>query len=457
MNKKNQNLSKIQLRQTNRLIHSKISSVKPIVYKLFLAGIALHKEGKWPYVCISNSELKKVLQINESTNKGFMSKVRKVSKELMTLNFEIKNENGDYEYYSAVSKIRVSNNQTEIYFDDSIRNDVSAIDIESHSYSDILLYYCSKLTSFSAIRLYQVFFSNHWKKEKLKSKRFAVLSEFSEVNKSNKIDGDCEYLGSILGYSNKKSYQSFSNVRQRILEPAIKEINAHTNVKIIDFDLEYTQSTRRVIFITFNFMIDLTLEKQLYLPSPEEDDFDKMVNYLVNQLVILEFTTTAARKFIKAQSPLIVARCIFKVKNLEILENIMSKIIEASVFTDNLIPLTPEGETKNTSKFNPSLEVLKPLLALEGLSLSYSVLFYDDYLDICKIKNSTPSTFDFYKWFLSSKTIVHSSSDIDLRKTSSTNNKTSMSNNIDQEPYRNDKDRRKAINRSIRDISNTDW
>lgn len=126
----------------------------------------------------------------------------------------------------------------------------------SGGYTPINLEVISNLKSFAAQRIYELVRFRSWKKGKI----YYTLEE----------------LKSYLGLENKKSYNLYGNLKNKVLNPAIEELN-EKSIFEIRFE-EEIGANKRVIGINF-FVTDLEdriyfkNQKKEYLLSTDNDNF----------------------------------------------------------------------------------------------------------------------------------------------------------------------------------------
>ena len=127
------------------------------------------------------------------------------------------------------------------------------------------------MKSFYSIRVYELM-----KSEEYKNKPFEVT---------------LEQLKFTLNIEDM--YHLFSHLRQRILEPSIKEINEHTDLKV---SYETRKKARKVVGLVFHIKKNPSQQMKMYLPPPDNDDGQFVYDSLMHQF---QFTQTETKKILR--------------------------------------------------------------------------------------------------------------------------------------------------------------
>ena len=127
------------------------------------------------------------------------------------------------------------------------------------------------MRSFYSIRCYELF-----KSEEFKNKPFEITIE------------KFKFIMNI-----EKMYNLFSHLRQRIIEPAIGEINEHTDLKIT---YETKKKSRKVVGLIFQIKKNQSQQLKMYLPPPDNDDGQFVYDTLIHQF---QFSKTETNKILR--------------------------------------------------------------------------------------------------------------------------------------------------------------
>ncbi len=156
-------------------------------------------------------------------NGGARKSIRNVLQDLRNKSVWIRNDNGDDVLCGWLQKVILrKDGLIDVRFDEDMRPFL--IELESN-FTAFSLKYCLAMTSKYAIRLYEI----------LKSYEFQKKAEFST-----------EALRGLLGIDDKYPY--FGNLRQKVLDPAIREIREFTDLNI---ELECVREQGRVASVIF--------------------------------------------------------------------------------------------------------------------------------------------------------------------------------------------------------------
>ena len=127
------------------------------------------------------------------------------------------------------------------------------------------------MKSFYSIRVYELM-----KSEEYKNKPFEVTLE------TFKFTLNIEDM-----------YNLFSHLRQRIIEPSIKEINEHTDLKV---SYETRKKARKVVGLVFHIKKNPSQQMKMYLPLPDNDDGQFVYDSLIHQF---QFSKTETNKILR--------------------------------------------------------------------------------------------------------------------------------------------------------------
>jgi plasmid replication initiation protein len=100
----------------------------------------------------------------------------------------------------------------------------------------------------------------------------------------------------ILGL-NDKDYPLFGNLKDRVINPAIKEINEKTDLKVEN--IQYGKTGRKITNLTFTIAIlskELAAQQQAKLENLEEKATNEL-HPIIQQLVDLGFSEAIAKKY----------------------------------------------------------------------------------------------------------------------------------------------------------------
>jgi hypothetical protein len=88
-------------------------------------------------------------------------------------------------------------------------------------------------------------------------------------------------------------YNLYSHLRQRIIEPSIKEINTHTDLKV---SYETRKKARKVVGLVFHIKKNPSQQMKMYLPLPDNDDGQFVYDSLIHQF---QFSMTETHKILR--------------------------------------------------------------------------------------------------------------------------------------------------------------
>jgi len=173
---------------------------------------------------ISVKDFCQALQLNDS-NREF---VVKLCRKLLRQVFEVEQENGDYLGYTIFSKMHYRHKEQKISM--KFNDDMRPYLLELKRYTKIhQVKYITAFDSVYAIRIYALL------------KDYRLLS-YRDIN----IDA----LSKMLDLP--KSYTTFKDIRVKVLEPAIREINAKSDIEIYSIEPIEKQG-KKIVRIRVNF------------------------------------------------------------------------------------------------------------------------------------------------------------------------------------------------------------
>lgn len=150
----------------------------------------------------------------------------KVCKSIIKKDVEIKQQNGDWEIFNIISGAKYKNKQGLITLVLNPQAEPYLLELKDF-FTAFQLRNALNLDSKYSIRLYQLSKSNIYRK--------SFVIELDDLKKKLKLT--------------QKSYNLFSNVRTKVLEPSIKEINQKTDISI---NIEYIKAGKSVNAIKFD-------------------------------------------------------------------------------------------------------------------------------------------------------------------------------------------------------------
>jgi len=209
------------VQQSNRLIRSRqfmTSNEK----KLVSIGIAYtNSHSFYDTIEIHEDDIRSLLNLKNA--KGFSSDLKALSKKLMSRVIEMPLPDGGFEQYHWVRNCKYEPSRKTFSFkwDESLAPHIAVM---SRDFSRWGLANTMEMESFYASRLYENLKSEIWKKPKgVLTVRYSLVPENLEL----------DYLGDLLGYKGK-SYEQWANVRRRVVDQAVKEINSLSDIEVID-------------------------------------------------------------------------------------------------------------------------------------------------------------------------------------------------------------------------------
>jgi len=152
--------------------------------------------------------------------------------------------------------------------------------LQLQEYGNFTKYQVNHVVNFKSqysIRLYEL----------LKQKAFtATEKKFSRCF-------EIESFRSILGIA-VNEYEVFSNLRRKVIEPAVKEVSANTDLEIEE--VRYGKTGRKITDITFYVTI-LTADKSSNLQLEIEEPAKEDVHPIVERLISLGFAVETAQRY----------------------------------------------------------------------------------------------------------------------------------------------------------------
>lgn len=173
---------------------------------------------------ISVKDFCQALQLNDS-NREF---VVKLCRKLLRQVFEVEQENGDYLGYTIFSKMHYKHKEQRISI--KFNDDMRPYLLELKRYTKIhQVKYITAFDSVYAIRIYALL------------KDYRLLS-YRDIN--------LDALSKMLDLP--KSYKDFGQIERKVLEPAIREINAKSDIEIYSIE-PIEKQRKKIISIRVNF------------------------------------------------------------------------------------------------------------------------------------------------------------------------------------------------------------
>ena len=168
--------------------------------------------------------------------------LNRISKNLMKKQLEIRNEeSGEWALIQWVSRAWCAKGDFGIKFSEDLQPHIVGL---VNRYTLYELGVILNLTSHYAIRLYEMLKQY----EKIGSRTVTLEPKLTK-------DRKWEPFHQLMGY-NPKTYARFSNLRQRVLDPAINQVIAQTEFK--DLKVDYIRFQRRIVALTFTFSSNLS-------------------------------------------------------------------------------------------------------------------------------------------------------------------------------------------------------
>ncbi|WP_228339702.1 replication initiation protein [Marinobacter sp. F3R08] len=173
--------------------------------------------------------------------------LNRIAKDLMKRQVEIRNdETGEFELYQWVTKAWCKKGHFGIRFSEDLKPFLIGL---VGKYTLYELGAILRMTSNYAIRLFELLKQY----EGLKSRTFSLDPEMTKSHPA------WENFPKLMGYDNRTgSYTRFNNVKQRVLTPAIKQVQDFTEFKQVDFKVIRFQ--RKAVAIQFTWETRSTLE-----------------------------------------------------------------------------------------------------------------------------------------------------------------------------------------------------
>lgn len=173
--------------------------------------------------------------------------LNRIAKDLMKRQVEIRNdETGEFELYQWVTKAWCKKGHFGIRFSEDLKPFLIGL---VGKYTLYELGAILRMTSNYAIRLFELLKQY----EGLKQRTFSLDPDMTKNHPS------WENFPKLMGYDNRSgSYTRFNNVKQRILGPAIKQVQDFTEFKQVNFKVIRFQ--RKAVAIQFTWQTSSTLE-----------------------------------------------------------------------------------------------------------------------------------------------------------------------------------------------------
>lgn len=153
--------------------------------------------------------------------------------------------------------------------------------LQLQEYGNFTKYQVNHVVSFKSqysIRLYELLKQKAFTAEKRKFSRCFEIESFR----------------SILGIA-VNEYEVFSNLRRKVIEPAIEEVSEYTDLEITD--VHYGKTGRKVTDITFEVEIRQADEIQALQLEMEEEPPKEQPHPLVERLISLGFAVETAQRY----------------------------------------------------------------------------------------------------------------------------------------------------------------
>lgn len=173
--------------------------------------------------------------------------LNRIAKDLMKRQVEIRNdETGEFELYQWVTKAWCKKGHFGIRFSEDLKPFLIGL---VGKYTLYELGAILRMTSNYAIRLFELLKQY----DGLKSRTFSLDPDMTKSHPS------WENFPKLMGYDNRTgSYTRFNNVKQRILMPAIKQVQDFTEFKQVNFKVIRFQ--RKAVAIQFTWQTSSALE-----------------------------------------------------------------------------------------------------------------------------------------------------------------------------------------------------
>lgn len=187
--------------------------------------------------------------------------------------------NGEEIYVSWLSYVRYvkGSGVVQVEFHKSLKPYL----LKLQEYGNFTKYQINNVVSFKSqysIRLYEL----------LKQKAFtATERKFSRCF-------EIEHFRSILGIA-VNEYYAFDNLRRKVIEPAIKEVSANTDLEITD--IHYDKTGRKVTGITFDVEIRQADKSQALKLEMEVEPPKEQPHPIIERLISLGFGMETAKQY----------------------------------------------------------------------------------------------------------------------------------------------------------------
>ena len=221
-NKKGGIMKKELLTKPNQLIEisGNISGVQTKMYNVILAKAHQElKKGDKEHFTYDLKEIKKISGVSDKNE----TRLRKYLKELVTTAVEYQDQKGDWGGFGLLSSFKKHGDKIRIGLPQEIRQAL----INNSYYSTLDLLIMKTLEGKHSITLYEIALKYH----KVQIPEYSIL-DFREFTNTSK----------------NKSYDDFSLLRKKVLEPSILEINEKTDINI---SYEPKKTGRKVTSIKF--------------------------------------------------------------------------------------------------------------------------------------------------------------------------------------------------------------
>ena len=237
-----ENTPRLKVAKSNALIEAQFE-LSALEHKLVLVAIAqIHKDQtRLKEFVFEVQDLAKLLGLNP---KNAYRDLRKTSQGLMSKQVEIRDGKGNWELYQWVSKAWCKNGSFGLKLSDDL--------------APYLLNLVGKYTLYELDRILRI-------ASGYAIRLFELFREYSRIGKRTvaldpevAVQYGWDYFPKVMGYS-PNSYGRINNLKQRVLDPAIAQLEKETEFKQISYRIK--RFNRKAIAIEFSWKFFETVEE----------------------------------------------------------------------------------------------------------------------------------------------------------------------------------------------------
>jgi len=240
-----ENTPRLKVAKSNALIEAQFELSASEHRLLLLAMAQIHKDqSRLVEQVFSIQDIVSHLDLNA---KNAYRDLKRISQGLMRKQVEIQGENGQWRLYQWVSKAWCERGMFGIKFSDDLGPFLIGL---ASRYTLFELGKILSMTSGYAIRLYEIF------KQYERFGSRTVCLEPSVMKTKAELHGWGNFP-KLMGY-NPASYKRFSNLNQRVLQPAIAQVQEYTEFK--EVMVKPIRFNRKTVALTFSWHTGNALE-----------------------------------------------------------------------------------------------------------------------------------------------------------------------------------------------------